>query len=54
MNERFEYAPEVLEWLKRLNKDDLLSRYPAWKYLDSPLREPKDGVRSVPDIARET
>jgi len=54
MDERFEYAPEVLEWPKRLNKDELLSRYPAWKYPDSPLRAPKDGVRSVPDTGRET
>ncbi len=54
MNQRFEYAPEVLEWLRRLNKDALLSRYPAWKYPDSPLREQNDGVRSVPPVARET
>jgi hypothetical protein len=53
MTDRIEYAPEVLEWLRRLNKDALLSRYPAWKYPDGSTRQPEDGVRSVPP-ARET
>lgn len=39
---RFEYAPEVLDWLAQLNRRELLGRYPAWNYPDT-----------IPDDAKE-